>query len=229
MQENHDEISRLQAENTRLLQEMQGLSQLLRLESDQGDESAAMRLAHLRQVSDLLEQVLRSQEDNNEYMRDLSARVDLLATRSGVPTLGEYVPPPEDTAGAALAEEGRSILEAAQLDRTRGNLDLARMGYQEFLEKYGANEGADEALYGLADLEYDAGNHELALSLFSELLARYPAGAKAPSALYKKRSCLLHLNRQEEAWDVGGELLAKFPDSDEAALLTAEREATEQN
>ena len=221
VQGNSDEIAQLQAENKRLLQEMQSLSQLLRLENDAGDESAAMRLARLSQVSDLLQQVLQSQEDNARYMRDISARVDMLATRSGV---WSYNPQAADDGSAALAEEGRSILDAAELDRTMGNTDLARAGFLEFLDKYGGSEAADKALYGLGDLEYDAGNYELGLNYFRRLLDRFPASDFAPSALYKGRSCLLKLGRQQEAWDMGGELLAKFPDSDEAALLQAERE-----
>ena len=72
----------------------QALAQLLRMERDAGDESSAMRLAKLSQVSDRLDQLLQKLDDNAEYMRDLSARVDLLATRPGIPTLGEYTPPP---------------------------------------------------------------------------------------------------------------------------------------
>jgi TolA-binding protein len=221
VQENADQIAELQAENRRLQQEMAALAQLLRMESQVGSESTAMRVARLTQISDLLEQVLRSQEDNARYMRDISARVDMLASRSGV---WSYNPDAADDGSAALAEEGRSILEAAELDRTMGNTDLARAGYMEFLEKYGQSEAADKALYGLGDVEYSAGNHELALTYFRRLVDDHPASAYAPGALHKTRSCLLNLGRQDEAWAAGGELLAKYPDSDEAALLEAERE-----
>ena len=76
------------------------LGELLRMDRDAGGESSAMRLAKLSQLSTQMDQLMRRLEDNMEYMRDLSARVDLLATRSGVPTLGEYRPPAGGTTEA---------------------------------------------------------------------------------------------------------------------------------
>lgn len=218
VQDNRDEIGRLQAENRRLLQEVEALGQLLRMESDVGDETSAMRLAKLSQVSTRLDQLLQKLDDNAQYMRDLSARVDLLATRQGIPTLGEYRAPPKDAA-QSLPEEGRSILEAAELDRTRGNVELARQGFAEFLQRYGDSEAADGALYWLGDLAYGAGEYDEALARFSELRRRFPTSAWAPAAMYTSRSCLLALGRQQEAWDLGGELIDTYPDSAEAALL----------
>ena len=99
VQENRDELSGLQIENKKMLQEVQALGQLLRLDRNAGDESSAMRLAKLSQVSTRLDQLLQKLDDNAEYMRDLSARVDLLATRQGIPTLGEYKAPAATSVG----------------------------------------------------------------------------------------------------------------------------------
>jgi len=149
--------------------------------------------------------------------------VDLLATRSGSPTLGEYKPPPSGGASVAeLPEEGRSIFEAAELDRSRGNADLAKAGFEEFLERYGDSEAADDAIYWLGDLNYAAGEYSAALDRFRELEVRFPQSERVPAALYKSRTCLLELGRKEEAWTVGGDLLARYPDSAEAALLREE-------
>lgn len=223
VQENHNDISRLQAENKRMLQEVQALAELLRMEGDAGDESSAMRLAKLSQVSTRLDQLLRKLDDNAQYMRDLSARVDLLATRQGIPTLGEYTPPRTD-AVAELPEEGRSILAAAELDRTRGNVELARQGFEEFLARYGESEAADDALYWLGDLHHGIGEHTAALTRFTELLERFPHTDWAPAAMYKSRTSLLALGRTDEAWAMGGELLARYPNSTEAALLQENQE-----
>jgi len=224
VQQNRDEIAALQAENKRMLQEVQALGSLMRLDRDAGDESSAMRLAKLSQVSARLDQLLQKLDDNAEYMRDLSARVDLLATRSGIPTLGEYKPPAAGAADPdALPEEGRSILAAAELDRNRGNVDLARAGFQEFLEKYGNSEAADDALYWLGDLSYGESDFDGALTRFTELLEDYPSSDRVPAALYKSRACLLALGRQEDAWEMGGRLLTEYPHAPETALLREER------
>lgn len=223
VQDNHDEIALLKAENKRLLQEVQALGQLLRMDRNAGDESSAMRLSRLSQVSSQIDQLMNKLDDNSEYMRDLSARVDLLATRSGLPTLGEYKPPTVGSGNSALVEEGQAIYDMALLDRNQGNNDLARQGFSEFLEKYPNSEVADDAIFWLGDLAYAEKNYEEALEYFQQLVNEHPAAEFAPAALYKSRTCLLNLERQEEAWDVGGKLLAEYPNSAEAELLKEEQ------
>ncbi len=222
VQDNRDELSRLQVENKKMLQEVQALGQLLRLDRNAGDESSAMRLAKLSQVSTRLDQLLQKLDDNAEYMRDLSARVDLLATRQGIPTLGVYKPPAANSAGIeTLPEEGRSIFEMAELDRNRGNIALARAGFEEFLFKYGNSELSDDALYWLGDLSYGEGENEAALDYFEEMLKRFPASERVPAAMYKSRSCLVNLGRQSDADSMGASLVERYPNSNEAALLQA--------
>lgn len=222
VQDNRDQVARMQAENKRLLQEVQALNQLMRMDKDAGDETTAMRLSKLTQVSARLDQLMQKLDDNAQYMRALSARVDLLATRQGIPTLGEYKPPQTGAAAEVLPEEGRSIFAAAELDRTRGNNDLARQGYEEFLQRYGKSESADDALYRLGDLAYSDGDHAGAVKRFEDLIARYPDSEWVPAAMYKGRACYLALGRKQDAWKMGGDLLTRFPASDEAALLKEE-------
>ncbi len=223
VQDNHDEVSLMKAENKRQLQEIQALGELLRMDRNAGDESSAMRLSRLSQLSSKIDQLMNKLDDNAEYMRDLSARVDLLATRAGIATLGEYKPPSGGPgANSGLVEEGQAIYDMALLDRNRGNNDLARQGFQEFLEKYPQSEVVDDTIYWLGEMSYGEGKWEEALGYFEQLLETYPAAEFAPAALYKSRTCLLELNRQDEAWETGGKLMAQFPDSAEAALLKEE-------
>lgn len=222
VQDNRDQVARLQAENKRLLQEMQALNQLMRLEKDAGDETSAMRLAKLSQVSARLDQLMQKLDDNAQYMRELSARVDLLAGRQGVPGSVESRPGGGGAGSDALPEEGRTIFAAAEQDRTRGNNDLARQGYAEFLQRFPRSENADDALYRLGDLDYADGQHAAAAQRFEDLLARYGKSDWAPAAMYKARACYLALGRKQDAWKMGGDLLAKYPSSDEAALLKEE-------
>ena len=71
VQDNRDQVARMQAENKRLLQEMQALNQLMRIEKDAGDETSAMRLAKLSQVSARLDQLMQKLDDNAQYMLSL--------------------------------------------------------------------------------------------------------------------------------------------------------------
>jgi tol-pal system protein YbgF len=220
VQDNATVLAEMRAENRRLEQEVEALARLLRLESESGDETNAQRFAKLGQVSARLDQLMRKLDDNAEYMRELSARVDLLAARSGVPTLGEYrPPPPADEAAAALPEEGRSIYQAAQLDRNRGNVELAREGFREFLERFSDSEFSDDARYWLGDLAYGERDWIDAADQFERLLLDHPDTPWAPAALLKRGYSLQELDRSGEARQVFTDLVERFPESNEAALI----------
>ncbi|HOX26491.1 MAG TPA: tol-pal system protein YbgF [Candidatus Krumholzibacteria bacterium] len=221
VQDGRDEVAALRAENRRLAQEVTALGELARLESESGEETDAQRAMKLSQVSARLDQLIQKMDDNAAYLRDLSARVDLLATRSGIPTLGEYKPPqPRDESVAAeLPEEGRSIYQAAQLDRSRGNVELAREGFREFLERYASSELGDDARYWLGDLAYGEQDWADADAQFQRLLADVPGTPWAAAALLKRGYCLQELGRPDEAKAVFRDLVARFPDTNEAALV----------
>jgi tol-pal system protein YbgF len=221
VQDNHDAIANLQTENRRLGQEVKALSELLRLEFAAGDETAAERVARLGQVSLRLDQLLQKLDDNAAYMRELSARVDLLATRSGIPTLGEYKPPTAEpqTGLAELPEEGRSIYQAAQLDRSRGNVEMAREGFREFLQRFASSELTDDARYWLGDLAYGERDWQEAADHFQRLLEDHPETTWAPAALLKRGYSLRELGQTDLADITLRELRQRFPDSNEAALL----------
>lgn len=221
VQENRGELAELRAEQRRLALEVQALAHLLRLESTAGGETEAQRFAKLGQVSQQIERLMQQLEDNQAFLRDLSARVDLLATRSGIVTLGEYKPPPpRDEAGLAeLPEEGRSIFQAAQLDRSRGNLELAREGFRDFLDRYPQSELAGNARYWLGDLDYSEGKWQDADDQFQRLLQDHPNTPLAAAALLKRGYCLRELRREAEAKGIFQELIARFPTSNEAALV----------
>jgi len=222
IQANRDEMARIAAENQRTQQEVASLAELVRMQNTSGDQSGAMGVARLTQIIARLDQLQQMQEDNAEFMRNLSARVDLLVNRSGIPTLGEYRPPTKGAAASVLPEEGRTILDAADLDRSRGNDSLARSGYEEFLQRFGDSAGAARALFRLGDMDLDAGKFGEALTRFDALLKRFPQDTNAAAALYKSRRCLLALERPAEAAARARALRDNYPGSDEAALMEKE-------
>lgn len=226
VQRNQDAIDELRATNERLQQDTAVLADLLRLERASGDENSVQRLTQLSQLSRRIEQLMQMLADNASYMRDLSARVDLLAIRGGVATLGDFKPPPAGgTAGIdALPEEGRSIFTAAQLDRSRGNVELAREGFNEFLEKYPQSELAPDAWYWLGSIAYDEQDYESALTNFTTVREQFPQSQWIPATLLKSINCLQRLDRSEEAADAREELLSEHADSNEAALVREQLE-----
>lgn len=214
------DLERISAEQRQLREELERLGSLFRLDQDAGVQTEAQRLAKIDQLSVQLEQLMRKLDDNNEFMRSLSARVDLLATRAGIPTLGEYKGPAggQPPVAVPVPEEGQAIFRAAQLDRDRGNIELARDGFREFLDRYDRSELADDALYWLGDLAYGEDGFSEALDQFQLLLANYPFSNRCPAAMLKTAYCLQALGRVEASHTKLEKLIDVYPQSSEAAL-----------
>lgn len=219
VQHNADELALLRAEQQRLTQELAAINSLLTSDQENGNESNAQRLAKMSQLTTRLDRVIQMLEDNAEFTRRLSARVDLLADRAGLPDPGAAAPAARGGEEVEpLPEEGRAIYQAAQLDRSRGNNELARDGLREFLEKYGSSELADDALYLLGDLAYSEKHYEEALGHFRTLMTRFPRSDRLPAALLKAAICEHELGRDREARLDLERIRNDFPDSDEAEL-----------
>ncbi len=215
---NGQQIEALQREQALQQQQLAEVLTLLRLEQDTGRQVDARGSAKVGQLSQRIDQLIQKLDDNAAVMRNLSARVDLLATRAGVPALPGRAG--DEAAGVApgLSEEGRAVFQAALRDRSRGNDDLARQGFQEFLGKHGQSELADDALYWLAEIDYADGRHAEALAGFQSLLARFPATELAAAALLKTGYCQLALGQDEMGRRTLQQLIDAHPQSEEAAL-----------
>lgn len=219
---NSAEIQTLSDEQKVLKRDLEATLELLRGDQGSGLETDARLQAQLQQVLTRLDQISQKQDDNQEFMRNLSARVDLLATRLGVPTLGEFKPAPEGGADLeALPEEGRAIFNAAMLDRNRGNADVARQGFQEFLDRYPNSELADDAQYWLGAMAEEDGDHEGALKLLLPMLDKYPQSDRRSDALLKAITACHELGRDDQARSLLQKLQTEFPGSENAALAAS--------
>lgn len=224
VERNGDELVALKGEQRLIRQEVESLGRLLRADDDSGVQTDARLITRMGQLETRLDQLIRLQEDNGEYMRSLSARVDLLTTRLGVPTLGEYKTVDEPETGAALAElpeEGRAIFDAAMLDRSRGNDAVARQGLEEFLARYPRSELTGDALYWLGEMAYADGDYAGALVHLSAVVEDHPGTERRPDAMLKIVYCHRELGRPAQARTALEQLEREYPGSEQAALAAA--------
>jgi tol-pal system protein YbgF len=216
------EIQRLADEQTALRRDVTALLALLRSGEGSGLETDARLQTQLSQILSRLDQAAGQQTDNQEYMRNLSARVDLLTTRLGIPTLGEFKPAPTGGADlAALPEEGRALFNAAMSDRGRGDYDAARQGFLDFLDRYPRSEQADDAAYWLAAMTADDGDQQAALNALLTLLESHPDSDRRADALHKAVAAAHALGQDAEARRLLDRLQAEFPGSEAAELAGA--------
>jgi tol-pal system protein YbgF len=228
---NTEAIENARIEQKLVAREVGDLSALLRLEDDSGLENNARLQARLTRVENKLDQVTRKLDDNFEFMRGISARVDLLATRMGVPTLGEFKTVEGGQTDAStlqdLPEEGRAMYNAAMLDRSRGDTDAAIEGLKQFLGRYQNSELADDASYWLGAMAMSRGDTTTAMEYFMDLLDNWPQAERRADAMLKLLVAEKARGNLPAAGDWLQRLQAEYPGSEVTALAEAELSATE--
>lgn len=135
-------------------------------------------------------------------------------------------PDSSDEADTSATSEGvgpepRELYDQAYQDLSRGNYDLAKTGFDEYLKLYPDTELADNALYWLGEVEYIQHNYQGALDYFKQVESRYPQGNKVPAALFKAGLCQQQLGQNDEAKATFQRLAQKYPASPEAGQAKA--------
>lgn len=186
---------------------------------------------------------LRMRADNDlrlnqfaEQIRILNDRVDDMDNRlsnmpgklrmvSEKPAASNANPPagavPEPRPEEADTEEMKKLYDAAYQDLVRGQGDLAREGFQEFLRKYPQSSLADNAQYWIGESYYSQKDYARAAAEFLEVPAKYPNSDKIAAAALKRAYAMLGLNRQAEGKALLEQLIRQFPRTPEADLARA--------
>ena len=128
---------------------------------------------------------------------------------------------PED-AGADI--NFGELFNAAYLDLSSGNYQLALQGFQEYLNKSPAGEFADDARYCIGEISYARGDYKAASDEFKKVILDYPRSDKMASALLKMGYCAIQLGDLNGARKYFNSVIQIFPKSEEAALAKARLE-----
>ncbi len=118
---------------------------------------------------------------------------------------------------AATSPELKELYDQAYYDLTRGNYELAKMGFAEYLRLYPDTELADNALYWMGETDYVQHHYEDALAIFQQVMEKYPDGNKLPAALFKVGLCQVTLTMKEEAKATFQTLIHDHPATPEAS------------
>ncbi len=152
-------------------------------------------------------------EDLQADVRDVKTHLTMLPAPQG----GE-----EDTETAGIGGSD-AVFEGAMNDYLRGNIDVARAQFMDYLALYPTHGKAGEAQFYLAETYYSAADYEEAARQFDQVYKRYPLSKSVPDSFYKKGLSLTRLRgREEEAVEALQSVLEKFPESDVAPHARAE-------
>ena len=131
------------------------------------------------------------------------------------PSFG-LTPSPESNAAASGATSAETLFNSAFADYTRGNYDLAREQFDQYLRLYPNTVRAPEAQYYVGAIAYQNGQHDEAVRHFDMVLERYPVGVISADAQFKKGMALLKLDRPEDAAREFRAVIERYPNSNVA-------------
>jgi tol-pal system protein YbgF len=170
-----------------------------------------------------------------ETVTDLNERIGKIQTQlvemnNTIRTL--QAPPAPPPSAAPTAQSGpppgmspTQLYETAMKDRSGGNLDLARQGFQEYLKWFSNTDLAPNAQFYIGTIHYDKNEFEPAILAFDAVLERYPENNKTPDAMYMKGMSLLKSGQRTQAAAEFLTVIQKYPTSEVATKARAQRRA----
>ena len=111
-----------------------------------------------------------------------------------------------------------ALYTSAYGDYLKGSYDLAREGFQEYINNYPETELSDNALYWIGETYYGVRNFAEAVDAFDRVIQVYPKGDKVPAAILKKGFSYLELNNQQAGVKALRWIIQKHPSSEEAKI-----------
>ncbi|HKY34224.1 MAG TPA: tol-pal system protein YbgF [Candidatus Polarisedimenticolia bacterium] len=109
---------------------------------------------------------------------------------------------------------------SAYADYTKGNYELAMMGFSDFLKAHPDSPQAPEAQYWIGECLYSQGKFKEAAEAFDRCLSRYPGAQRVAPALLKKGYAQLEAGQTTQAVSTLQRLIESHPQSDEARLAS---------
>ena len=157
-------------------------------------------------------------EDANRRLREVSQQLAEQQARAGAGAAGA-APAAGAAAAAAGAGKGSSpsdLFAQATADYQRGQFDLARQGFQEYVDTYQKSEVADDAAYWVGECFAAQKKPREAIASWERLFKLFPESDKAPAAHLKKGLAHLDLGEKAQAIVELQFVVHEYPRSDEA-------------
>lgn len=199
--------------------------QKLTTATEQSNEAASQLRADMQlQLSQLTEQTqLLSDrlEDTGHRIANLPSKIRL--------TVPVPAPAADTTQKAGTAdtsqndigrqlEEAKRIYDSAYQDMVKGQYELAKQGFTQYLRMLPEGDLADNAQYWIGECHYAQQQFDEAIPAFQAVMTNYPDGDKVPAAMLKLAYSQLALDQKASAQENLDALIQRFPQSNEATL-----------
>ena len=210
----------LQNENQELKQQLQELEQTMqKLEKQLSRDRADLltEMEELKRQSQFLNQII---EDNISQMSKYMTSPKSSSYRSTAATQSQNLLKQDTTSIPSTVEQidPQKLYDSAYLDITRGNNELARMGFTEYLNRFPESALADNAQYWIGETYYASEDFGRAIQEFNKVISNYSRGDKLAASLLKIGFSYLKLGDSTNAKKYLNQVIRQFPYSEEAKL-----------
>lgn len=172
----------------------------------------------------------------SEKIRELTARMATLSqeiqglkdagrrggTPSGPPPSASSPAFPDETSPEPPTSAADQSFRVAYADYSKGNYELALMGFTDFLRTSPGHPRAAEARYWVGECLYSQGKYKEAVEAFDLVITKHPGAEKEPAAMLKKGYAQIEMGQTSRGVETLGKLIAAHADTEEARLA-AER------
>ncbi len=121
-------------------------------------------------------------------------------------------------AGLDPREDPIEVYQSAYRDYQRGNYDLARQGFDDFVKANPQSDLADNAMYWIGETYFAQKKQRDAISMFDRVINEYPRSDKVPAALLKKGLAYIEMGEKAQGIVQLQYVIHEHPTSREATL-----------
>lgn len=110
------------------------------------------------------------------------------------------------------------LYNAAYMDYSKGNYELALLGFKDYLASFPDGELAGNSQYWIGESLYSMGHYSQGLIEFEKVVSNFPKSPKVPAAILKKGFCFEKLGRTKDAAASYSEVIKKHPGTEPAGI-----------
>lgn len=229
MEFTYQELDTVKTTQQELLERIDELSALYQQEREARVQTQAESALALRELRDALEmlayrvddsaQLIMSRQNSPAFYR-LAAADSLGADSLGTAITDSLLLAQRDSTGTGLPtianDEAGRLFQAAYMDLTLGNYDLALQGFKNYLVRFPDAPNAPDAHYYLGESYYSMERHLEAVAEYQSVIKEYPRSRLVAACYLKSGFCYSELEEKPLADRSFRELISRYPRSEEA-------------
>ncbi len=211
----------LRKENQEIRKMLLGLNKNISDLQNETRRTKADLLAEIDQIRTQSQVIDSKLEDNTYRMSHFLQKVETSVPPSSTKDTLDNALNSEKAANTLVQNREFDPLEiynAAYLDLSKGNYQLALQGFQKLLEKLPKSDLADNSQYWIGEVYYAQKDYQKAMEEFKKVIENFPKGDKIGAALLKIGYCYFNINDPNTGKKYLRIVTERFPNSEEARL-----------